>query len=330
MAQRGEFDLIRDLFRPLAQGDSSALDLKDDAAVLPAIGPGERWVVTTDTLVGDVHFLYDDPPTTLGRKALRTSLSDIAGMGARPVGYLFNLQRPQIVTDQDLEEIADGLAEDGRLYGVSLWGGDTVSTSGPLSLTTTVLGIVPEDAVFRRAAAQPGDDVWISGTLGDAAAGLRIMRGELAGKAVEPLVARYLAPEPRLELAQALSGLIACAMDVSDGLVGDLGHICEASGVSAEVSVPALPLSGAFERVSFNDDTRKARIALTGGDDYELLFTAPPEKAAEIEAAAQQARTQVTRIGTIGPAAPEGTPAVKVVDAEGNPMELGRSAFTHF
>ncbi|MDF2781719.1 MAG: thiL, partial [Geminicoccaceae bacterium] len=265
----GEFAFIAERLRPLAAGSPGALDLADDAALLdpPA---GSELVLTKDAMVAGVHFLPDDPPGDIARKLLRVNLSDLAAMGAAPLGYLLALIRPKATAEDWLAEFCRGLAEDQATFGIGLLGGDTVSTPGPLALSLTALGHVPRGAALRRGGAKPGDDIWASGTLGDAALGLKVLQGELeAAPAVgAQLVERYRLPQPRLALGQTLRGLASAALDVSDGLLADLGHILETSAVGAEIHAAALPLSPAARALP---GVREA--ALAGGDDYELLFT---------------------------------------------------------
>lgn len=306
-----EFSLIGRHFRPLA--GEGALDLADDAALLtpPA---GQELVLAADAMVAGVHFLPDDPAQTIGRKLLRVNLSDLAAMGADPLGYLMTVALPRGTPDDWVAGFAAGLLEDQRAFGLSVLGGDTVSTPGPLTLSLTILGTVPRGQALRREGALAGDDLWVSGRIGDGYLGLRAARGERP----DPdgaLARRYRLPEPRLALGRALRGLAHAAMDVSDGLLQDLSHLCRAGGVAAEVEAARVPVS---------DPMAPIAALVTGGDDYELLFSAAPQDRPRIEAAAAAARTPVMRLGRFT----EGEPHVTLRDADGadiTPATLGWS-----
>ncbi|WP_137125372.1 thiamine-phosphate kinase [Roseomonas sp. HF4] len=317
-----EFALIARHFRPLA--GEGALDLADDAAVLD-IPAGRRLVIAADAMVEGVHYLPGDPPGTVGRKLLRVNLSDLAAMGAAPLGYLMTTSFPRGIADDWIAGFVRGLAEDQRDFGLALLGGDTTGTPGPACLSLTILGTVAPGAVLRRAGARPGDDLWVSGTIGDGALGLRVLRGEVPGDAAGHLARRYRLPEPRLALGQAIAGVAHAGMDVSDGLVQDLGHLCRAAGCAAVVEAAAVPLSAAA-RAALDLDAALLPALLTGGDDYELLFAAAPADRAAIEAAAAAAGTPVTRIGRFA----EGAPEVAVLAADGTPLPLARGGWSHF
>jgi len=317
-----EFQLIADLFAPLAAGFPGALGLRDDAAFLAA-EPGMETVVTVDAMVAGVHFLADDPPDLIARKLVRVNLSDLAAKGATPFAVLLAAAFPHDIADDWLRRFAAGLAEDLRRYGVALIGGDTVATPGPLTLSLTALGRVASGRALLRAAARRGDVVWVSGTIGDGFLGLAAARGELGG--LDPadsafLAGRYRLPEPRTALGPALIGVAHAGMDVSDGLIQDLGHICRASGVGAVVEAAKVPLSAAARAAN----TPLASL-LAGGDDYELLVTAPPGAEAAIAAASAAAGVPLTAIGRIV----EGE-GVTVMDADGRTLDLGRGGWRHF
>lgn len=317
-----EFALIARHFRPLA--GPGALDLLDDAALFdpPA---GRQLVVAADAMVEGVHFLPTDPPETVGRKLLRVNLSDLAAMGAEPLGYLMTTSFPRGVEDGWIAGFVAGLAEDQRIFGLTLLGGDTTATPGPACLSLTILGTVPAGEALRRVGARPGDGVWVSGTLGDGALGLRVLRGELPGDPEGYLAGRYRLPEPRLALGRALRGLARAAMDVSDGLVQDLGHLCRAAGCGAEIEAAAVPLSPAA-RALVEADPARLVLALTGGDDYELLFAAPAGAEAEVERRAAAAGLPVARIGRFV----EGPAEVTVRGPDGAPVALPRQGWSHF
>jgi thiamine-monophosphate kinase len=307
-----EFALIARHFRPLA--GEGALDLGDDAALLtpPA---GRELVLAADAMVAGVHFLADDPPATIGRKLLRVNLSDLAAMGALPLGYLMTVALPRGTPDSWVEGFAAGLAEDQARFGLAVLGGDTVSTPGPLTLSLTILGTVEPGRALRRAGARAGDEVWVSGRIGDGWLGLRAARGEIADPEGR-LAARYRLPEPRLALGRALGGIARACMDVSDGLLQDLSHLCRAGGLGAEVEGPSVPVS---------DPAAPLASLVTGGDDYELLFAARPDDAGRVLAAAASAATQVTRIGRFT----EGAGRVTLLDAAGQDVTPERLGWSH-
>ena len=316
----GEFELIDRVLKPLARGYPGALDLTDDAALVD-VPAGQQLVIAKDAIVAEVHFLADDPPDLIAGKLLRVNLSDLAAMGAEPLGYLTALVRPKDITDAWLRRFAAGLMVDQQRFGCHLLGGDTTSTQGPLTLSLTILGLVPRGQALLRSGAKVGDDVWVSGTLGDAALGLRVLRGLAASEdETLALVDRYRTPRPRLALGRALRGLATAAIDVSDGLVADLGHICETSGVGAAIEVARLPLSPVARGIP---GAREA--ALGGGDDYELLFTVPPARRGEVERLASKLDHGLTRIGRI-----EAGHAVQVLDPDGSARPLDRLGWRHF
>ena len=322
----GEFDLIERFFRPLSRAAPGAFALRNDGALLtpPA---GASLVVTKDLMVAGVHYPEGEEPSTVARRLLRVNLSDLAAMGAAATAYALGLALPEDIADVWVEAFAAGLARDQEAFGVALIGGDTVATKGPAVLSLTAFGTVAGDACLTRAGAGEGDDIYVSGTVGDATLGLRAVRGGLADLTPEDhaaLAERFRLPVPRLALGAALVGLATCAIDVSDGLVADLGHLCEESGVAARINADAVPLSAAVRRAV---DEGEAEIAdlVTGGDDYELLFCAPPAERGAIEALGRRLELAVSRIGTI-----EHGQGVTVVDADGQPLALGRAGYTHF
>ncbi len=329
MAKRprlGEFELIARHFAPLASGQTGALGLLDDAALL-APPPGETLVLTADTIVGGVHFRLDDPPALVARKLLRVNLSDLAAMAARPIAYLLALSLAVDCDDDWVEAFAAGLAADQAEFGIQLLGGDTTATPGPPSATITAIGALPNGTELRRSGARPGDVVHVSGTLGDAALGLMALDGglrELDEDAAARLIERYRLPRPRIALGQALRGIATAAADVSDGLVADLGHICAASGVAARVDHARLPLDPAA-RLAVARHGAAASAILSGGDDYELVFTAPPEASAAVTDAAARSDVAVTEIGRI-----EDGGGVKVIAEDGREIALTLTGYRHF
>lgn len=321
----GEFGRIRRFFAPLAADFDGAAGLTDDGAVLtPAAG--SDLAVTTDTLVEGVHFLGSESPGDIARKLLRVNLSDLAGMGAVARFYTLSLALPKRRDDEWVDRFARGLAEDQARYGVTLIGGDSVSTDGPVVLGLTLLGEVAPGTVLRRDGARDGDDIYVSGTLGDGALGLMAARGLLALDdpfAREALAARYRLPDPRVRLGPALVGTAHAAMDISDGLVGDCGRLAEASGLAAVIEAPRLPLSPAV-RDALAGNVELFAAVLGGGDDYELLFTAAPDGAAALAALAARAETPITRIGHM-----EAGAGVRVLDAHGRAVPLAHAGWEH-
>ncbi len=311
MIPPAEFGLIARHFRPLA--GPGGLDLLDDAALLEP-PPGRTLVVTVDAMVEGVHFLPDDPPDLIARKLLRANLSDLAAKGAVPLAYLLTVSARRGIADTWLAAFAAGLKQDQDYFNISLLGGDTTSTPGPLSLTITAIGHVAPGTMVRRAGSVVGDGVWVSGTIGDGALGLRAIRGELD----DPegfLAGRYRLPQPRVGLIDA--GFVRAAMDVSDGLVQDLEHLCRAAGLGSTVWADRVPVSVC--------EPGWLETCLTGGDDYEVLMTVDPAREAALQARAAALGIAITRIGRI-----EAEPGVRVVDAAGHPMALQTGGWSHF
>jgi thiamine-monophosphate kinase len=320
----GEFERIRRYFAPLA--GPGGLGLLDDAALVECRA-GQRLVMTADAIVAGVHFLPEDPPDLVAKKLLRVNLSDLAAMGARPLHYLLTTALPVSLGAGWVAEFARGLGEDQRLYGIDLIGGDSVSTAGPAALSLTAIGEVAAGAEIRRSGARAGDDIWVSGTIGDAYLGLGLLRGaapRLAAEHRTALIRRFQLPEPRVILGPALSGVASAMIDVSDGLLADLGHICETSHLAGVVELASLPMSPAARAVVVLEPDVAPRLA-TGGDDYELLFTAPSEAVDAVRALGSQLAVPVTRIGRI-----EAGDGVRLVDAGGREVTVEASGYRHF
>lgn len=322
--------LIARWFGPLATAPG-ALGLKDDAATFP-VPPGFELVVTTDALVAGVHFFADDPPAAVARKALRVNISDLVAKGAKPEAYLLTLALPPDWREDWVEAFAGGLAADQQEFGIALLGGDTVQTPGPLWLSVTGFGLAPAGKVPRRTDARPGDRIFVTGTIGDAALGLilrldseRASRWGLTPDEEEHLCDRYLLPRPKLAVAETVGALASAAMDISDGLAIDATRLCRASGVSAAIEVARVPLSPAA-RCAVEAEPALRETVLTGGDDYEVLLTVPAGKAAAFEAAAARVGVPVAAIGEIGAAA---EPPLTMLGPDG-PIHLGRLGFRHF
>jgi thiamine-monophosphate kinase len=298
-----EFDQIAALFRPLTLGAPEALDLLDDAAVIPG-RPGFDLVVTKDALVEGVHFLPDDPLDLVARKLLRVNLSDLAAKGAEPFGYFLAIAWSPRCDLDERRQFCQGLAQDQTQYGVRLLGGDTVSTPGPLTASATLMGWVPEGAMVKRSGAGVGDIVLVSGVIGDGGLGLRAVRGELAQlgeAAVSALATRYRLPEPRLDLRSILMRYATAAADISDGLLADAGHVAAASGLGLRLNLDRLPLSDPAKAwLALQADAKTALLDLaSAGDDYELVCTAPPERAGAFIAAAAEAGLALAPLGEI-------------------------------
>ncbi len=289
-------------------------------------------MLTLDTIAADVHFASDDPPESIARKALRVNLSDLAGKGAVARTYLLDLILPQDTTRDWLAGFVAGLAADQSAFGVHLIGGDTNATPGPLTLAVMVLGEVKTGSMLRRGGAKVGDSVFVTGTIGDAALGLKALREELvgvSGDAARFLVGRYRLPQPRVSVGPRLIGLANASIDVSDGLVADLQHLCDVSGVSAQIETDKVPLSPAAHAV-ISSEPSLLETALTGGDDYEILFTAPSDAAETLGSLATECGVPITAIGRIEKPAGSQRPAVTLIDAEGRPLTVGQGGWTHF
>lgn len=322
-----EFELIERLFAPLAAEAPGALGLTDDAAFF-APTPGMETVLTVDAIVEGVHFLADDPADSVAQKLLRVNVSDLAAKGAMPRGYLLVTSWRADTPLSWMEAFARGLRGDQALFGLSLWGGDTVSSPGPLTFSLTAIGEVPRGEMIRRGGARAGDGLYLTGTVGDGALGLAAAQGALVAldePDIAHLIGRYRRPEPRLAVGLRLRGLAHAALDVSDGLMADLGHLCAVSGVGARVEVASLPLSGAARR-ALAAEPALIETVLGGGDDYELLFAAPSDREGEIAGIAAETGVPIARIGRLADAR-EG---VAAIGADGRALSVKRLGFRHF
>lgn len=319
MTGKGEFGRICDYLAPLAM--EGAFDLTDDAAVLSPSAEHEL-VITTDTIVAGVHFIGDETPDSIAAKLLRVSLSDLAAMGAEPLAYTLNFALPEEISDLWVKEFCRGLAQQQTLFGFGLLGGDSVATPGPVTLSATLFGQAPKGRALRRNGAGPGDFIYVSGAIGDGAFGLMAAKGELQALSetlTEALVRRYRMPEPRLALGRALGGLATAAADVSDGLLADIGHIAEASNVGAIIELPKVPMSEAGKAV-VNADPSLWVTAVTGGDDYELVFTGPDV----LEKQLKPGSVPIHCIGRV--VAGKG---VELLDLKGKPLHVDVSGYRH-
>lgn len=325
-AGKGEFGRIRDYFAPLTEGRAGSFNLKDDAAWLD-FPTSEHLVITTDMLVRGVHFLGDETPAEIAAKALRVNLSDLAGKGACPLAYSLGLALPSDVEDAWVEQFAAGLAEDQKRYGLYLLGGDSVSTPGPITISITTYGTIPKDCYPSRTAGRVGDHLYVSGTIGDGALGLLAARGVFGRSGVsDRLVERYRYPQPRIQLGQLLRGKVSASMDISDGLVGDLSALAKASGCCAGINSFDVPLSESAAAL-IAEEPSLLETALTGGDDYELLFAVPPRSVEAVKQAASLANTPIQQIGMLRAGDPSGD--VFVSDREGKRLEFIQEKYTH-
>lgn len=316
-----EFELIARYFarQPVAR-DDVVLGIGDDAAVL-AVPSGQELIVSTDMLVAGVHFPEDTDPAAIGHKAIAVNLSDLAAMGAAPAWFTLNLSLPQ-ADARWLDGFCRGLFDLARAHDLALVGGDT--TRGPLTIGIQIMGFAPAGQALRRRGARPGDQVYVTGTLGEAALGLLVAQSrlDLPGEKRASVLARLDRPVPRVSVGLALRGLATACIDVSDGLAADLGHILEASAVGARIHLERLPRSPAyglaFDKVGW-------QAALAGGDDYELCFTMSPEREPELRAAAARLGVAFSHIGDI-----EAEPGLRIVDAAGQPYVPARAGYDHF
>jgi thiamine-monophosphate kinase len=324
----GEDALIARYFKPIAT-DPGAFGLDDDAAQLEA--GGEDIVVTTDAIVEGVHYLPGDPPDMVARKALRVNLSDLAAKGALPAGFVLTLAL-RSVDEVWLAAFARGLGEDAKSFDCPLLGGDTVSTPGPTMVSVTAFGRVPDGKMVHRSGARPGDRLMVTGTIGDAALGLDFLKGGAVAKALtgdsvaaDMLTSRYRVPQPRNALALAVRNRARAAMDVSDGLAGDLTKLCVASGVSADVDTTRVPLSAAAAGLLARGVIGLETL-ITGGDDYEILCAVAQADVAPLVRDAGRAGVAVAEIGTV---TTQSQPP-RFLDTQGRPLRLQRLSYSHF
>jgi thiamine-monophosphate kinase len=316
--------LIQRFFAPIAV-HPGALGLSDDAAFITP-PPGHDIVLKTDAIIGGVHFFPEDAAQTVAGKALRVNLSDLAAKGARPLGFLLSLALPAGIDERWLTNFAEGLRSDAVLFSCPLFGGDTDRTPGPITVSIAMFGSVPAGTMVRRSGAKAGHRVFVSGTIGDAALGLALRKGKdwgLSEAHRQFLLARYLLPQPRNALAEVVRKHASAAMDISDGLAGDFAKLCGASKVGATIAVERIPLSGAAKAVLAAEPSMRETV-LTGGDDYEIVCTVPPDKADVFRAAAQAASVMVTEIGEIAAGG-----EVRFM-AEGQPLAFAHPSFSHF
>ncbi len=321
----GEFDIIARYFAPLATAPG-AFGLKDDAALF-APARGQSLVVTADAIVEGVHFLHDDPPDQIARKLLRVNLAGIAAKGAIPRAYVMTCAFPRDVDERWIAAFARGLKADQKQFGIALLGGDTVATPGPAIFSVTLFGETPGKSMLRRSGARPGDLLCVTGTIGDGGLGLTELltpHRELTPAQRKYLAARYRLPQPRTRLGPMLRGLASAALDVSDGLVQDVGHIAAASGARAILELARIPLSPAARALEAGDPGLRLR-AITAGDDYEIAFAIPSAGLPRVQAAARAARIPVAVIGKV-----EKGRGTVVLAADGAQISPQAAGFDHF
>lgn len=325
---RTETELIETYLAPLTRGAAGAFGLRDDAALIET-EEGVDLVVTNDPVRAGVHFFADDDARDIAWKALAVNVSDLVAKGAEPVGYVMALAFPEPPLASWMDRFALGLKEAQDAFGIQLLGGDTDRSGGPLSVSVTAFGAVPRDGFVPRSGARAGDHVLVSGTLGDAALGLKLRAGGQESGLGEAhrahLVGRYLRPEPRLALIPVLRSYATAALDVSDGLVKDLTRLAAAAGAGIEVRYSALPLSGAVRAASVNSPTTVEQAVLGGGDDYEVLFAVTDADLADVLAEAEAVGVPVTEIGILQPGA-----GVRVTGDTGDDMTPSETGFDHF
>jgi len=323
-----EFDLIAQCFAPLAGPEG--LGLKDDAALFQP-NPGTELVYTVDAMASGVHFLPDEAPELVAKRLIRVNISDLAAKGAKPRGYLLTIALPHDLNIAWVQAFAEGLGEDQEAYGFKVIGGDTISTPGPLVLSLMAIGEVRQGRMIRRAGAQAGDDLYVTGTIGDAAFGLEVTKGthQSASEADKAyLEGRFRLPTPRLSFGQMLAteAIATAAADVSDGLLADAGHIGIASGLDIEVNAGLIPLSDPARRIVASDN--RLADAITGGDDYEIVFSAPADCRQMINTASVKQGLPATRIGRVVETLGD-KPAVRLIGEDGAAIQLEHLGYRH-
>ncbi len=314
-----EFDLIAQYFSPLA--GKAGLELMDDAACIKA-RPGYDCIISKDLLVEGTHFFEGANPFDLASKALAVNISDLAAKGAKPALYFLGLSLPVTIEENWVKSFSAGLQLAQNNYSIELAGGDTTSTHGPITISVTALGYVDEGSMITRSGAKVGDDIYVTGTLGDAAIGLRTLQKDASASGY--LVARYHRPQARHKIGLSLQGIANSAADVSDGLLADLGHICKASKVGATVRREKLPLSPSTE-AALRENSSFADLVWSGGDDYEILFTSSQSNRQQIEQLSSEVAVPITRIGTV-----EQNDGIRLVDHGGNLVQVNNVGFQHF
>ena len=322
MSEKGEFEFIRNKLASLSVDAPGALGLTDDAALLTP-QPGQEIVLCSDMLVSGTHFLETDTMDVVAQRAFLSNLSDLAAMGADPIGYLCSVCWPSNTTDEQRDQFVSALESAQTQFGLTLLGGDTTSGEGPLVVSMTFVGEVQSGSALKRSGAKSGDDIWVTGSIGDAVLGLAIARGDLDQQPY--LLSRYQNPTPRIEAGICLRKLASACIDISDGLVADAGHIASTSQVQLIVEAAMIPLSAPALLWLEKEGEAGLRKLLTAGDDYELLFTAPHDKASEILSLKSECGVDISWIGSVAKGQ-----GVTVRDEEGEEMKIDSSGFTHF
>lgn len=318
----GEFNIIEKYFLPLARGHKEVAGFQNDAAVLD-ISFGKQLVVTSDTLTAGTHFFDNQSAETIAKKALRTNLSDLAAMGAKPYCYQLCLSLPE-PDEAWIEEFTNALKSDQLRYGVFLSGGDTTSTNGPLSISITAMGLVEEGKAVLRSGAEVGDLIFLTGSVGDAYCGLQSLRGEMTD-VPKPCVDAYCVPEILIDFGAQIGELVSAGLDISDGLIADLGHIAKASSLTAVLELDSINFSAEVQDLIESGQVTKEAL-LSGGDDYQLLLTVRSDKAEALEKIAKSCNVSLQQIGIIQ----EGEGEVLVLDENGLPIEFGYTGWQHF
>lgn len=327
----GETGIIENYFTPLSDDTEGAFGLLDDAGKIRP-PDGQEVVLTTDTIVSGIHYLDDAAPEDIGYKALAVNVSDLCAKGADPAVYLLSLALPSNPDPDWLQALSDGFGAAQDDFSCGLLGGDTVHTTGPVVITVTAAGFVPEGGMVHRFSANESDHVYVTGTIGDAALGLALLSGETArlegmlGSAhSEFLKSRYWRPAPRVDAIAIVRTYASACMDISDGLAGDFGKMCASSGMGGVIQAGRIPLSPAAA-ACVHEDPVWLKTILSGGDDYELLLTVPPEHTEALELACSSAGVDVTCIGHICAAGE----AVTMLDEDKEPVQLDRLSYDHF
>ncbi|MFL2770459.1 MAG: thiamine-phosphate kinase [Rhodospirillaceae bacterium] len=326
MSGISEFELIDQLLKPLTNGISGAFALSDDAATLGSLGAGQVHVVTKDALAVGVHMLADDPPGDIARKALRVNLSDLAAMGAIPSGFFMALCLGQDTNEKFIRGFVRGLAKDSIRFEIPLLGGDVVRHSGPFLVTITAVGTATEVELLRRSGAQIGDGLWVSGSIGDSALGLLAATDKLqivSDQYRSDLIQRYRVPKPRIALGQALAGVANACIDISDGLIADVGHLCSESGLMCHLNADNIPLSSQVRSVISFEPSLLSTI-MNGGDDYELAFAVSGGHEDTLKRIAKSLDVQITKIGLFC----EGK-GVEVVGENCASIAIARNGYQH-
>ncbi|MFM7083709.1 MAG: thiamine-phosphate kinase [Hyphomicrobium sp.] len=327
---KGEDEIIRTYFAPLAKDNLDAFGLLDDCAILRPT-QGTDLILSTDAIAEGIHFLRNDHPENIGWKALAVSVSDLAAKGAIPLVYQMALSFPTAPTQDFMVRFTKGLAEAQKSFGIKLSGGDSDQRPGPFSVTVTVIGEVPYNRMVARAGGGAGQSLFISGSLGEAALGLKLRRREkctrfwnLDNSEISELERRYLRPTPRLDIRDILRQYATSSIDISDGLYKDLEHLSSASKCGAVIEIASLPLSPVVKKI-LKKDRELIALILTGGDDYEILFSVPDDKIGEVTRLSQSLGVRITKIGSLTK-----SPKIIVQDEKDNPMQVEKFGWDHF